>query len=289
MKKLLIASAVALSLASAGANAAVISAGGIQWDDTNIGPGGVSAQVNFQQWFAVAGSATTTDAGTDGNAGTADDYERISSDAAVVGAVGRELVGVGEFYSFNDGREPNNAPSFCVTPNCELTFAFGGLEVLTLGVVGGINATFDTTNAWFNIYYDETPDFDGPSASDTTLGSTAHQKYLEAQDGVLWGAFNFDSFLLDGTVIGGESEGLLSVRDVVGLGLDDVKAAWDFNSLFGSDIGLTAGATFQPGNLRTIDGNGQTIGTPIPEPSTIALFGLGLLGLAAGARRKKSK
>jgi hypothetical protein len=280
MKKLLIASAVALSLASAGASAAVISAGGISWDDTNIGPGGVSAQVNFQQWFAAPGTATTTD--TNSTLTTDDDYQRITSDSAVTGVLGSELVGIGEFYSFNDGRDP---AAFCDSGSCELTFAFGGLTVLSLASPG-VSATFDSSNAWFNIYIDESPNFDSLGVADTTLASTAHTKFAEAQDGNLWAALGFDAFILDGTLIGGESEAVLSVRNIAGLGLDEAKAAWNYNNLFGSDVGFTAGATFLPNNLYTLDGNGQVIG--VPEPSTIALFGLGLLGLAAGARRKRS-
>ncbi|MFQ3198923.1 MAG: hypothetical protein ACI8R9_001582 [Paraglaciecola sp.] len=285
MKKLLIASAVALSLSSLGASAAVITAGGIQWDDTILGPGSVSAQVNFQQWFT--NSPTTTDLGTDGIV-SADDYERITTNAAVGGAVGTELVGLGEFYSFSDGRTPNDPPSFCVTPNCELTFAFGGLEVLTLGIAGGLNATFDTSNAWLNIYYDAGTDFDGPGVSDTTLSSTAHTKFAEAQNGTLWAAFDIDSFFLDGTIIGGEAESLLNIRNVAGLGLDEVKDAWDYNGILGSDLAATLNAIFNPGALYSQTGNGLAE-TVVPAPSTIALFGLGLLGVAVGVRRRKSK
>jgi hypothetical protein len=217
MKKLLIASAVARSLSSLGASAGVISAGGIQWD--SLGSKGVSAQFNFQQWFAVDGTATSTD--YNGTASMVDDYQRINSDTAVAGAVGRELAGVGEFYSFFDHREP---PSFCVNPNFELTFAFGGLKVLTVGT-NPIDASFDTTKAWFNIYLDPGTDFDGPGAFDTTLSSTAHHKFVEAQNGNLWLALDFDTFILDGTVIGGEAEATVSVRNIAGLGSDEAKAA----------------------------------------------------------------
>lgn len=280
MKKLLIAST--LAFASLGVNAAVISAGGIQWDDDGIGPGGMSNQANFQQWFTTT-PTTTDDNGTPGD--TTDDYQRITSDAAVVGAVGTELVGIGEFYSFNDGREPNNPPAFCVVPNCELTFAFGGLVVSS----NGPDPVFDTSAAWFNIYIDSTPDFDGPGASDTTLASDAHSKFADAQNGTLWAALNFDSFILDGTLIGGESESGLSIRLNPGLGLADVQSAWNYNGLAGSDIGFTAGAIFVDGDLYSSQGNGQSIGVAVPEPSTIALFGLSLLGLAGVARRRNAK
>tara|TARA_R110002153_G_scaffold156579_2_gene308547 strand:- start:825 stop:1658 length:834 start_codon:yes stop_codon:yes gene_type:complete len=277
MKKLLIGGILALS--SMGVNAAVVSAGGISWDDTNLGPGGVSNQVNFQQWF------TTTPTFTDINgtaANTADDYQRIISDLAVAGAVGTELVGLGEFYSFNDGRDPGG---FCDSGTCELTFAFGGLVVSSFA---GTTPLFDTSNAWFNIYIDETPNFDSAVVADTTLGSGAHALFAEAQDGLLFAALDFDSFILDGTILGGESEAELSIRTTAGLGLADVQAAWNFNSMM-SDIGLTAGAIFD-NSLYSSQGNGQSIGVPVQAsaPATIALFGLGLIGLAAVSRRRKS-
>ncbi|MFT6898581.1 MAG: hypothetical protein ACJA13_003005 [Paraglaciecola sp.] len=285
MKKLLIASAVALSLSSLGAHAAVISAGGIQWDDDLVGAGGFAGQVNFQQWFT--NTATTTD--DNGTAGDlTDDYQRITSDVAVAGAVGTELVGIGEFYSLNDGRAPNSLfnPAFCVTQDCELTLAFGGLIVAGIGGTGPI---FDTSNAWFNVYVQQGPDFDSLDPNDTIVNSNAHTKLTEAQNGDLWAAFNFDSFILDGTLIGGESEASLSIRTNSGLGLADVQTALNYNdpALAGSDIGFTAGATFVDNNAYTLDGNGQVIGVSVPEPSTIALFGLSLLGLAGAARRKR--
>jgi hypothetical protein len=297
MKKLLIASAVALSLSSLGVNAAIVTAGGIQWDDTGLSTGGVSNQVNFQQWFIDpnATGTTTDDNGTAGD--LTDDYQRINgavSGGAVAGSVGSELVGLGEFYSFNDSRAPNSAfnPAFCVTQDCELTFAFGGLVVTS---VGGTGPVFDTTNSWFNIYYDGTPDFTTLDPNDSLAGSTAYTKYLEAQNDSLWLALGFDTFILDGTIIGGEAEALLSVRNVAGLGNDEAKAAWDYNGPLGSDIDFTAGATFEDNTttpsgtlLYSRDGNGQSLNvTPVPEPSTIALFGLGLLGLAGAARRKR--
>jgi hypothetical protein len=293
MKKLLIASAVALSLASAGANAAVISAGGIQWDDTGLSAGGVANQVNFQQWFIDPTATATTTVGAGSGA-----YQQINaavSAGAVAGGVGAELVGLGEFYSFNDSRVPTSDfnPQFCVVDGCELTFSFGGLIVAS---VGGTGPIFDTSNAWFNIYYDSTPDFTTIDPIDNLAGANAYTKYNEAQNEELWLALNFDSFLLDGTILGGEAEALLSVRE--GLGNAEAVAAWNYNSsLFGSDIEFTAGATFKDTStnpnttlLYSRDGNGQALNeTPVPAPSTIALFGLGLLGIAAGARRKKSK
>lgn len=272
MKKLIIAGTIAgtILLSSFSASAAVVSAGGINWDDDTTGPGlgGVTAQANFQQWF------------TDSATGMAGGVDIITTDAAVAGDVGKELVGIGEFYSFADGREPVGPPSFCVVAGCELTFAFGGLIVNPDGI------TFSTAGAWFNIYIDQVPDFDGPGIGDTTLSSTAHTKFAEAQNGTLWASLAYDSFDLDGTLIGGETEFTMSV--VAGKAIAAVEAALDYNSAIYSDIAFTAGATFVDGNLYTLDGNGQMINVEVPEPTSLAILGLGLLGLAGARRRKQA-
>jgi len=267
MKKSIILASLLLS--SFGASAGVVTAGGIQWDDDPIGPNGVSAQVNFQQWFTNSASSTN-DNGTAGD--LTDDYQFLTTDAATVGAPGTELVGIGEFYSFSDGREPSAPGGFCVSGGCELTFAFGGLFV-------NPDQSFDNTNAWINIYIDETPDFN----SGTLIPSGGHSDFVDAQDGTLWASFDIDLFDLDGNLTGGESELGLSIRD--GVALADVEAALEYSDVF--DILFTSGATFVDNNLYTLDGNGQLINA-VPEPTGLALFSLGLLGLAGVSRKKKA-
>ena len=79
MKKLILATT--LALCGANVNAAVISAGGISWDDDGLGSGGMSNQANFQQWFTE--TPTAINSGSDGILGTADDYKYIDSTSAV--------------------------------------------------------------------------------------------------------------------------------------------------------------------------------------------------------------
>lgn len=266
MKKLMIAGTIAgtMILSSFAASAAVVTAGGIQWDDTTTHAGGVAMQSNFQQWFT--NSAT----------GMANGVDTIITDDAVLGAAGAELVGIGEFYSFADGRDPAGPPSFCVTAGCELTYAFGGL------IATGVN-TFNSDNAWLNIYIDQSPDFDSNTATDTTLSSTAHEKFAEAQNGTLWASYTFDFFDLDGTLLGGETEFTLSV--VGGLAMGTL----DYNNMPFGDLGNTATARFNNDNsLYSFDGNGQHASFQVPEPTSLAIFGLGLLGLAGAARRKQA-
>lgn len=290
MKKLITAATIAgtILLASFSASAAPVTAGGITWDDdTTPSDGGITAQAKFQQWFIDPVATPTSSAnGVDVlNAGV--------SGGAVLGSVGSELVGVGEYNTFSNGRDNTNAPTFCT--GCELTFSFGGLVITSIDM--NDVPTFSTAGAWFNIYFDDgtditnldgTPNFDGLGLTDTTLADDAYTKYAEAQDGELWGAFEFDTFAVTiGNIFGGFSDSTLSI---VG-GRADVMAALDYNNpLFGgSDLSLTNSATFGLDAFHSTDSNGQMVGfSVVPEPTSLAIFGLGLLGLAGAARRKQA-
>lgn len=253
----------ALALATSyNASADTVSAGGIEWDTfTQDGAQAMSAAFTFQQWF-------TNDYTSGGVIGSA------SANNPVAPQVGAELVGVGLFNEFSVGRSLGT-PDFCETgtsSSCELTFAFGGL-------IATSPTTFDYSNAWLNVYFDDTPDFP-TSASGSPLWTEAG----DAQNGSLWASFSWDDFVF---VAGNLNGGVISAAlSVTGSDLPGVVDALDYGQ-GQPDFTMLSSALFFPGNVRSTGGTGNM--QSVSAPSTVALFGLSLIALGAASRRKKAK
>lgn len=259
------------------AQASMINVGGVVWDPDSVQTGTTlpdfNAQVTFNQFFTTAGNAVSS------TTNAAPNYANAISPVNV--PLGSVLQGAGEVFSMN-GNVLNptsvtggDATSFC--PGCELTFVFGGY--LT-------QAGNTLSNGWLNLYVDHTPDF---NAASRNPGAGAN-----AADGTLWLSLNVssNSFSNQNDYLSGT---LVQYFDVIG-GL--AKNNFDTNGLpvplinAFSDLLSSAAATFQPtpGVISSIGtGAGTIVGNSIPEPSTIFLFGLALLGLGLARRQPKSK
>jgi hypothetical protein len=253
-----ILTAGALALASISASASDITVGGVTWDPDyqTIFSKDLVAAGGFAQWFSNAGVSL---AGAP-NLG--------AEQPGFPSTIGSMLQGVGEIGSFN-------GQSNFVCATCELTFTFGGIEFdndMSDGSVYDLAAT--ATSGFFNIYFDDTADFDVGSASDQA-GVDA------AADGSLFLSLGFAN-LVEINGYTPQKGGLETYWNVIG---GAAQGNFDTDSeLFGSDVGFTATVDFQGGKYGTAIGLAS--GNTIPEPTSLAIFGLGLLGLAGAARRK---
>ena len=200
--------------------------------------------------------------------------------------VGSTVTGVGKFARVNYG--VNNEGDFC--PGCDLTFEFsmltsainpkldmGGNPVLD-PISGLPLIDFEFSGLELNIYVDNAQNYVTGDVSTVT-------------DGTLWLSLAARGLLIGtGTNIGTGSDTGTGVGsfDVTG-GL--AEGNFDTNTKVGG-TDFTFSSSFQP----ILDGQGQPTGflsggfelsgNSIPEPASIALLGLGLLGFAASRKRK---
>jgi len=174
--------------------------------------------------------------------------------------------GFGIFDQFNS--DVNNQATFC--PGCELTFTFS-MELVSFTPLVGNTATFSFKDLVIDIFVDHTPDY---AATAPTSG-----------DGNLWLQLTLNGFLTGiGTDLGtgsdtGTGSGLLDVTGGIAMGNFDTNG-----EAGGTDMVLSS--SFQPsGNPGQLKGGFELTGNSIPEPASIALLGLGLLGFVSSRKR----
>lgn len=275
IKKGLIAGIAVLGL-SMTAQASTINVGGVVWDP-DVG-------ADFDASSSIYEDALNP--GPDGLFFTADDVNTTVS-------------GYGKITSVN-GTGPS---TFC--PGCELTFVFGGYALSSAITDATGETEFEFSGGWVRWYVDHTPNLD------TTNPSTLLES--QATDGDLWLSMVGHDFTHpitgrtytlagDADFFGtgndaGDGKGLL---DVITDPLDPMygmaNSNFDTNAVFDS-LGVGAdmffSSTFGPARADQVTADGKVLegdvdftGNSIPEPSSIALLGLGLLGFAASRKKK---
>ena len=190
-----------------------------------------------------------------------------------------ELNGVGEIYKLNNANA-STVGFGGVLPflpsGGELTMRFGGFNTTSTGF----------TNGWLEVYYDTNDNFDVAGTPTNVTNAT---------DGDLFFKLVATANSFSSTAGAGEpfyQSGTLNVNwniDQAAGGL-----AWtnfDTNGqALGTDMFSSARSTFDFASSPVSElGNGSIKGNSIPEPESLALVGLGLLGLAASRRRKSAK
>lgn len=192
-------------------------------------------------------------------------------ETATNGSPGNTVIGRGIVNQINSTVPNQN--SFC--PGCELTYTFS-MNLVSVTPIGGNVSTFTFNNLQINVWVDHTPDYNG--------------SYASAADGVLWlslmGNGNLTGIGID--IGSGSDQGNgNALLDVTG-GL--AQGNFDTNTrLNGADMVFTSSfqpAGFSENGIPMLTGTFDLKGNSIPEPSAMALLGLGLLGLGLAKRRK---
>ncbi len=243
--------AFAMILASFSTSASLINVGGVEWDPDN---------------------------GSDFNGTTGVIYQQVD---------GGELSGYGRLTVLNG----LGVDDLC--PGCELTFHFGGFMVADDVTTPN---QLEFKDGWMKFWVDDTPDAPDSEPLDLTAANTGDGDVGFGAENTLWLELAGHIFSdLDTTFIGGELGGV-----PIGIGYLDVTGGLaagniDTDSIVAPDDSLADivfGSTFT--KFALVDGilvgtgSANFSGESIPEPSTLGIFGLGLIALAFGVRNKKS-
>lgn len=211
----------------------------------------------------------------------------------VISTIGDTVAGFGQITEINQTSESQ----FC--PTCELTYTFGGFTL-----VDPNPSALLFTGGWVNFYVQDksAPDF---TAYDPTKANG------NGADGALWLSLEGHTdqrtgYSAQGTLFGkidagtlgtgterGAGGGMLDVTGGLAAGNIDTNSVKD--SLGGS-ADLNFNSDFQPtapeaiaAGAPALTGGATFRGNSIPEPGTLMLLGVGLLGLGIGGMRRKQR
>jgi len=300
-----------LALASLSTTAAEI--GVVTWDPSASSDFNLS--YDFQQWFQTSsGDSSWADVSggvSDGNVltGRGEVYS-INNDFGFACA-GCELtiefggleIDIVAHDDINFGSDLDAALAWLDSPQNTGSLNLVGTDFI---ITGGETTSFLTGGSYWTLFSDISADFDEGTLSGMTTMAEVDAELASATDGDIWlsgtfGAMALTSGALNGT---GTVEYIMNIEAGMAYGsfaqdgtffppLSIFVDSWgngdanvlanDATTIFTTPGDPTSGVIF-----ATFAGDGSLNADSIPEPTSIALFGLSLLGLAGAARRKQS-